>query len=77
MQTMRERLSSKYSLRHKWLPEKLKRICARKSEKNIGKPKLEMYYEHTDRINRDGKAEVWMKDYWSRSISLWIQIVQV
>lgn len=40
------------------------------------KSKLEMYYEHTDRINTDGKTEVGMKDYWPRSMSLQIQIIQ-
>jgi hypothetical protein len=40
------------------------------------KPKLEIYYEHSDSINRDGNTEVWMKYYWPRSISLRIQIIQ-
>jgi hypothetical protein len=43
---------------------KLERYVQENHKKLLyGKPKLEMYYEHTDRINRDGKTEVWMKDY--------------
>jgi hypothetical protein len=48
-------------------------MTARKTGKNMcktirkkilyGKSKLEKYYEHTDRINTDGKTEVWMKDF--------------
>jgi len=48
-------------------------MTARKTGKNMckkirkkilyDKSKLEMYYEHTDRINTDGKTEVGMKDY--------------